>query len=108
MCRWRNQSQHVGVLKVRCYPLTLMVQKNETLSYRKIKSTQFFQNVIKLLVHYEVDVKVWMISAIFEAQLCKWDTELWIEGKNVLLIVDSCPATKDYANTSVTGSRGCS
>lgn len=58
----------------------------------KSKYLRAFKNVMKLPVSYEANKKAWMTGTLFEGWLRKLDGDMGMEGRQVAMIIDNCPA----------------
>ena len=58
----------------------------------KSKKPRCFKNVKSLPVQYDASKKAWMNSTIFESWIRKLDRHFSQQQRNVLLILDNCPA----------------
>lgn len=54
--------------------------------------TPLFQGDQTLPVFYKANTKAWMMQYIFETWLREGDAKFTRKGRNVVLIVDNCPA----------------
>ena len=67
------------------------------------KSPRCFAGVKNLPVAYEANAKAWMTGDLFRKWLQTWNNKLVLKSRNVLLIVDNCPAhPKDVDLTNIT------
>lgn len=67
-------------------------EKRKPLVIGKFQEPRCFQNIRTLPVDYAFNKKAWMTSTIFEDYLRKWDVELSKEKRQILLLVQNCPA----------------
>lgn len=70
-------------------------EKRKLLVIGKTKNPRCFKNVKGLPVNYKANRKAWMTSDLFISELREWDKELNREKRNILLLVDNCPAHPD-------------
>lgn len=67
-------------------------EKRKLLVIGKFNKPRCFKNVKKLPVNYKANKRSWMTSGIFESELRSWDEQLIRENRQILLLVDNCPA----------------
>lgn len=73
-------------------------EKRKILVIGKSKKPRCFKNIKTLPTNYCANKRAWMTSEIFENEIRKWDKELAVKGKNILLLVDNCPAHPSLAH----------
>lgn len=67
-------------------------EKRKPLVIGKFQKPRCFKNTRTLPVDYTFNKKAWMTSSIFENYVKKWDLELNKEKRQILLLIDNCPA----------------
>lgn len=73
-------------------------EKRPLLVIGKSKTPRCFRTCAKLPVTYMANKKAWITSDIFEQLLRDWDEELSRNKRNVLLLIDNCPAHPQVKN----------
>ena len=58
----------------------------------KSKNTRCFKRVKSLPVGYSENKKALMTSDLFEAKMGHWDWEIRLQNREILLLVNNCPA----------------
>lgn len=67
-------------------------EKRKLFVIGKSKNPRCFKHVKNLPVNYSANKKSWMTSELFETEMRRWDRELGIQKRRILLLVDNCPA----------------
>ena len=67
-------------------------QKRPLLVIGKFQRPRCFSGVANLPTEYKGNKNAWMTSVVFEEWLRKWDNELTIQGRKIVLFVDNCSA----------------
>lgn len=74
-------------------------EKEGTSCHRQKSEPPRFTKVCTLAVRHAANASAWTTRKLFAEWLKEWDRKLGREGKNSLLLVDSCPAP-DVTNTT--------
>lgn len=72
--------------------------KKKLLVIGKSANPRSFKNVKRLPVDYTANKKAWMTAEIFEREIRKWDKTLDKQNRQILLLVDNCPAHSAVPN----------
>lgn len=67
-------------------------EKRQLTVIGKSHKPRCFKNVKKLPVDYKANKKAWMTSDLFQEYLRKWDKELSLKKRKIVLLVDNCTA----------------
>lgn len=73
-------------------------EKRKLLIIGKSKSPRCFKTYKVLPVNYTANQKAWVTSEIFEKEIRNWDQELHRQKRNILLMIDNCPAHPEIEN----------
>lgn len=73
-------------------------EKRKLLVIGKSKTPRCFKNCKVLPVNYTANSKAWMTSEIFEKEVRNWDHELQKQKRNIVLMIDNCPAHPEIEN----------
>ncbi|XP_045482042.1 tigger transposable element-derived protein 4-like [Harmonia axyridis] len=67
-------------------------EKRELLVIGKPRTPSCLKSCKNLPVKYTSNEKSWITSEIFETEIRKWDLDLQKKKRNIILLVDNCPA----------------
>lgn len=101
--KFKNENCSGGKLsKVR---LTVLVcanmngsEKRKLLVIGKSQKPRCFKNAKNIPVSYKANRKAWMTSDLFEEEIRKWDKELSVQKRKILLLIDNCTSHSDIKN----------
>jgi hypothetical protein len=79
-------------------------EKLRSLLIHKYENPRALKNINKssLPVNYYWNPKSWMQSSIWNEYLKKFDSQMRIQGRHILLLVDNAPSHSLYENTNLT------
>lgn len=73
-------------------------EKRKLMVIGKSQKPRCFKNVRNMPnVNYYANKKAWMTADFFEQEIKNWDRELQTKKRNILLIIDNCPAHPDIS-----------
>lgn len=95
------KSEKVGGVKVSKERITILYcasmtgEKRDLLVIGKSKKPRCFRNVKKLPMDYDANANALMTNTIFRTWLIKWDKELQLKQRKILLLINNCTAHTD-------------
>lgn len=67
-------------------------EKRKLVVVGRFQKPRCFKGLTKMPVKYHSNTKSWMTAAIFAEEVKKWDAELGVKNRRILLVVDNCTA----------------
>ena len=89
MLWWKKSKERVTLLV--CANMS-GTEKCPLLVIGKFQRPRCFSGIANLPTEYKGNKNAWMTSVVFEEWMRKWDNELTIKGRKIVLFVDNCSA----------------